>query len=74
MVIRRRSRGELRAIFGKEKSDLLTERLRTQVPNQSEKSSERIRAEREKIFEENHPDILIIPRGTFPADVFRREK
>ena len=74
MVMRRRSRGELRAIFGQEKMNLLTEKSRIQVPNQSEKSSERIRVEKEKIFEKNHPDILIIPRGTFPADVFRRSK
>jgi hypothetical protein len=72
--MRKRSQVELRAIFGKEKQDLLTERSRTTVPNQDELSSERIRVEKEKMFAQNHPDILIIPRGNFPADVFRRKK
>ena len=70
--MRKRSQGELRAIFGKEKQNLLTERSRETIPNQIEMSSERLRVEKEKKFAREHPDILVINRGNFPADVFRR--
>lgn len=71
-MVRRLTKKQLMAIHGKEKNSLLTERVRLQVPNQENLSAERIKFEREKIFAANHPDILIINRGSHFPDMFRR--